>query len=525
MNSTSRLIATQLIAAFILSSCTGSYKVPRRNDLNDPDRLGSISVLTSSGDVYAFRKWSLTDSVLVGSATRFHGSKKESGSYRVPLADVTHVQANAPQAFSQVLKVAFVVTTVGIAAASLFETRRYLSINENIVYHSYSTGGTNSSCPHIYSWNGQTNILEGEGFGIALGKALEMNTVTVLRSIMPTEGTLKVRIANERPETDYVNSAELLCVETDSGVAVRADSEGRLWPVRNPAAACRAYDHSRRDATGLLSSADGLYWTSDLAGAGQRGGFEDTLDFVIARPRGMHEASFILHARNTNISAVVFDQLHSFLGDQALRFLYASENDSGIIAALRRWQKTASLRVYVFGATGWHEIGAVLPEATAVQFARLLRFKDDGVGDSLRVRICAMADVWMIDAAETDFGPAEPFKARSVPLLSAVSDAEPRAHVSLSTADEAYVTLLPGNRIDLAWKAGTASPGKRLCYALNLRGYLHEWIRTDASEAGTALAAVIPESARMEYVSSLLSDKRLLLPLVYKEWRERNLNR
>ena len=76
--------------------------------------------------------------------------------------------------------------------------------------------------------------MEGEAFGIALGKAREMITCTVLSALNTTEQNLKVRITNERPETHFFNTIALQAVEIDQKAKIFADNDQDLWPVYTP---------------------------------------------------------------------------------------------------------------------------------------------------------------------------------------------------------------------------------------------------------------------------------------------------
>lgn len=95
---------------------------------------------------------------------------------------------------------------------------------------------TKSSCPYVYSFNGEQFVFEGEIFSGAVLHNLERHDYMYLPAIRPTNGKYKVRISNELKEKQFINQAELFVVNhspkenilfTDDGIPVVIQNEQR----------------------------------------------------------------------------------------------------------------------------------------------------------------------------------------------------------------------------------------------------------------------------------------------------------
>jgi hypothetical protein len=218
-----RLVAAT-VAAMVLIGCYSNERITRRSQIADPLATGPLMVLMNDGAKYRLENYRLSDSTLtVLSGNTETGDKQQvAHSFRgdLPLRDIAAVQTSSTSIGKTLLGIGVTAIFVG-TAISYLDGGDPLRVTRTVDYIGPSGGGGGGeSCPSIYSWNGNGYVLEGEAFGTAFGKALETSTLNVLPSLAERSHELRVRIADERPETHFVNSVRMVAAEVDEGVSV-----------------------------------------------------------------------------------------------------------------------------------------------------------------------------------------------------------------------------------------------------------------------------------------------------------------
>ena len=98
-----------------------------------------------------------------------------------------------------------------------------------------------------------------------------------------------------------------------------------------------------------------------------------------------------------------------------------------------------------------------------------------GVGNTVKLRLTALADVWKIDAINLDWTKVKKLDKKVVPLLSVDGQLSENQVELIHEKDDRYAILLPSQNIDLTYAKQRAPTGKKLCYALDVGGYLYDW--------------------------------------------------
>jgi hypothetical protein len=490
-----------------LGGCSSTDEIVRRSELQAMDSTRTIHVLLRDGALLAFRRWHAGDSTIKGRAEVWHGSDVQGDvDTTVVFSDITHIAARSVGA-----EVIIAGIVVGITAVTVLNNVTSGG-SSYTVYEKKPWSGDGSSCPHLYAWDGRAHVLEGEAFGAALGRRLEMTTVTAMPHLVAIDGRVHVRITNERPETDYINAVALLAVETDIDADVAVDTDNRLRPLGAIAAPDAARDHAGTDILARIGAADTTSWSSDLAGARRGGTYQDTLVLRFARPRDAREACLVVRGRNTDLSGTMLELIYGLLGDEAIRFIHAHDVDSTTGALLAQWRDRSALHVAVRRGGAWLPAGSIMPEATAIDMTRLAPLADLA-GDTVEVMLTTLADMWRIDRVGMSWGAAPPLVARRI------APAEAAARTDLAARDESYRVLMPGEAIDCTFDAIAAAPGRRIWYALEATGYLHEWMRPDAGASARTLARTLPVKPDLHFVHEIFRHPELTLPAIYAEWR------
>jgi hypothetical protein len=526
--STKSICAAFMVAAVagLATGCQTTHTLTRRSELLSVSREAQVKVLSKDSVLYDLKKIYLRDSTLYGEGVARTSTGVEQFKGEIALTNIQYIQSSDLDTWKTVLAVGAVAFVGGTAYSYLNDNTSGLAIGATKAWfdprYAYYPGGGGNSCPYLYSWNGEHYVLEAEAYGVAWGKALEMETVSSLPSLRADHGTLNVRLTNERPETHYYNAVSLVAVECDENAEVVADPSGGLWPVYQLCSPLRAVDGEGDDILERIVGHDGIYWKSALCSVSPGSAYEDVIEVVLPKTAPGKEGMIVVRAINTSIIDVVFRKLGDLLGADYLTFLRELEHDPELIGLMKEWIVESSLKVDLWDGTAWKSVGSILPEANAVAFTRGVRVNAERMeGGSIRVRLRCLAGVWNIDEIGIDWTPAVPLHPSDVRLLSAVGPEDRNVIGALERVDEKYVIVLPGQEINLKYRATRSEPSMKVTYALGVRGYLHEWLPGTGSGGASIITASMVGETKVAYLKTLLRMKDAFLPPIYAEWKQR----
>ncbi len=385
--------------------------------------------------------------------------------------------------------------------------------------------GSSGSCPYVYSKNNNKFCLEGEAFGISLGKALESETTIILNNASPENDQIKIKLTNERPETHFFNNVKFSAIETDKNSKVYADNHNKLAVVQNNKSIKIAKDNYGKDITNLLINSDENYWESDLSNTTLENNFEDRIYIDLKPNQNIDSISLIISAINTEISNEVFKYLQQLLGKEFIDFTSALENDPEIISILKNTLKRSALKIDVWNGYSWEYCDLIYPEANHVKFNKLVRIPNIKCIDNIiKLRLRSLCDVWKIDAINFDDSFSRPIKIIH-PKIKEFGCSVKANKSQLEKKDEEYIKLLPGDSITFSYDCISPSYNKKITYAVKIGGYLYEWIidNNTSYQCNRNLAKL--SSPKIKFVKKLLKNVDYILPIIYKNWETNKNNK
>ncbi len=496
------------IVLIFIVGCIEYEDIYTKDELQKKAGKEEISLITRDTTIYYLRDIVLDDSSVTGRGYSEKNGITTEFNGKINLSEICYIQSKDVSFWKSVAAVG-VVGFLGIAAISAAHDSRE-GVDVKII-------NTSQSCPYIYSKNKSGYNLEGEAIPVSLTKALETETTNSLSNIEAENNSLDIRIANERPETHYINSVRLYRYESTISNNLVADAEKNVWPVVNPLPPSYAEDYSRKNVTADIETDDNNYWESDLSTAVPADKFTDGMIITFTNEKS-ENSSLIIKAVNTRISDVLFKKIYDFLGKDILRFVYASENDKEVISSLKNWIKEVSLKAYVWDGDEWEYSGLIYPEAISIPFKKLIRINLNSIkSPDLKIKLEFMTDVWKIDAVSMDFSEVEQIKGEQVPLVSATLSGEDNSNKIISS-DNYYSVLLPGDKMYLKFYDKYFSSDTR--YFIMVSGYLYEWYVKDSGSNSDFLASKSTGASRFKLFKLILNNKNLLLPPVYSEWEK-----
>jgi hypothetical protein len=488
----------------LFAGCIYRFNVKERADFSELEKSRSLKVYTVDGVLFDFTEYEVTDSLLIG-----HGERKAeigwlSDSARLPWNRIAYIQGSTSGSMRPMVTAAVIGFFVGQTASEL-STDGGMTTREYITRYGYSTG-SDDGCPFIYSWDGRKYAVEGGALGTSFGKSLEGTTTLGLIALMPDARSLRIRIANERPETEYLNSVQVHQVTPGPGEEVVFADDGLAWPVRERLTPVVVVTDDGEALTDLLQLKDGRNWNPGNPHAPSY----STVEMTIVDTTRVRRGSLLISCSNTPVAEGAFVELCGFLGDAYWKFLFDLEHDPEMQRIVRYWLQKNALHVDLWDGRAWNPAGYLLERGNSLSLERILRVElPERTGDSVRVRLRLRSDLWKVDAVAFDPTVAQPLERRQLPLLSARTSGGESAGASLAHIDDQRVMLLPPEYIDLTFEVPGGYP--KGVYCVDVSGYLHEWKMTSADSSYAWARRWIPDSIRLKIVKLVMSRKDFMV--------------
>jgi hypothetical protein len=336
-----------------------------------------------------------------------------------------------------------------------------------------------SSCPFIYSFDGKHWVFDSETYAGAVAKALERTDVDNLEHLHAVNGRYRIRMKNERPETDYTDELALLVVDHPSGTRAISDASGgvHLVGAGTPPASMQPFGGDTIPS---------------------RAGWE--LSFP--RPRG-DTAALVLRVRNTDIGPFALYHTLGLLGSDVYAWYAAMRSQPLARLAVRAWiEREGYLDVLL--PTGrrrgeshdWRSVVRLPDVGAAIPKSQVVLLDLTAVpGDTVRVRLESSPNLWVIEKADLAElrGAANPLRLNA---LRAIDEKGRDVASLLSERDGKYLVTTPGSDVAFEYEAPARPAGPRMTRSILVRTTGHYYVETNDRAA-----------PRREVVERLMRDR------------------
>jgi hypothetical protein len=342
------------------------------------------------------------------------------------------------------------------------------------------------SCPLVYSWGGREWRLDSGTFGGAITRGLARTDVDNLAYAVTDNGILRLKVANELAETDYLDALSVLAVDAPAGTGVAPDASGQLHSITAPVAPVAARDFAGRDALARVRESDAWQWESSPTGrdSSRVADTRDGLELSFVRPSGAMQARLVLDANNTPWSAALMGRFVAAHGAATQAWYDSLDANPELARSLgAQLARQAFLGVQVRTGGRWVSQGLAWEAGPEVSKRQVVPLDLAGVeGDTVRVRLESVPSFWLIDRAALDFSPERPLT---------VHELRPDgAPTSIAEVDRAVDTLRTGDSLLVSFRTPPVPAGMTRSYLLRSHG----WYRIDAPGSGP------PDLALLELV-------------------------
>lgn len=379
------------------------------------------------------------------------------------------------------------------------------AIVKDALNHMELFDGGGSSCPYVYSFDGERFVLDAEPLAGAILPAVARAEVSRLDHLRPHDGAYRLRIANELREVEHIDAVRLMVLDHRPGLEVVPDFDGGLHVVSDLRGPTVAVDQRGSTVTSRLASAEGDPWSSNPFHRNEALA-EDQKDALVAdfvRPVGAREAVVVIEAQSTPWVVAV---LHDFLAGQSdLDGWYrqvAAEPDRHTYRALAS-RLVPELQAWT--GQEWRAVGSLGPLPTAKSTVRAYRVSLSGLPEGvLRTRITGMPGAWSVDRMAVAFGPgiaAAPMELRPRSVVSTAAGRD--AADLLGAADGESLTLRKGDFALLEFDVPPLSPGRSRTLLLRTKGWYQILLDPEQGTRRVALASPAPEEIERRSLARL----------------------
>jgi hypothetical protein len=330
------------------------------------------------------------------------------------------------------------------------------------------------SCPLVYSWDGTGWRLDSGTFGGAIAPALARTDVDNLMYAAPSADILRLKVANELNETDYLDAISVLVVDHAAGTSVAPDGEGRIHSLGRLAAPVTARDFRGADALARIASADGWSWESNPSGRDTSitADIRDGLVLVFPNP-GTPRARLLVDGHNTPWASHLMQEFVAAHGRETQAWYDSLEAQRelarGVGAMLTQ---EAFLGVSVWADGRWQPQGYIWEAGPEVVKRQVLSLDLSRVaGDSLRVRLESAPSFWLVDHVALDASTSGDFQVREVFAEHAVDQMGTDIAARVRSVDRRYYVIKHGDGAELRFPVPPPVAGRARSYLVRSSGW------------------------------------------------------
>ncbi|MCK7482505.1 MAG: hypothetical protein M0C28_39315 [Candidatus Moduliflexus flocculans] len=340
-----------------------------------------------------------------------------------------------------------------------------------------------SSCPYVYSWNGEEYVLDAEPYGAAISEGLKRTEWVELSELREVNGEYRLILANELDETDYTDEVKLVAVDHGPGVEVAPDLSGRFHTFASPVSAASAVDQTGRNVLPFVKANDKAFWLSDLEGRDPdgEGEFRDELVFEFPKPAGAKTAKLLTNVWTTRWGAHSSWMFLEHYGT-SLPAKYAEVDSHGpMYAKFVNWaaaEELAALKVWVETPAGWKARSMIMGGAPVITKDKACILPvGDIPGETLRIKLRPPVNFWMVNSLAVEYGEDTAVEATELVAATAVDRSGRDVRPELAATDGSYlVSPDRGDRTEIVFAAPPLKPGLQRTLFIKASGYYRSHI-------------------------------------------------
>jgi hypothetical protein len=316
-----------------------------------------------------------------------------------------------------------------------------------------------SSCPFIYSFDGKNWVFDSETYAGAVARALERMDTDNLEHLRAVDGRYRLRMKNERRETDYTDELALVVVDHPEGTRAISDVAGTVHVVGQ---GTRPREMRKFGGDTIPS----------------RAGWE--LSFP--RPAG-DTAALVLRVRNTFVGSFALYHTLGLLGSSVYNWYATLRGQPMARAVVRAWMEREGyldVQAATDGGT-WKSVARLPDVGGAISKLEVVVIDLRGMtGDTVRVRLESSPELWVLESADLApyRGRATPDRLHSLQPLRATDERGTDVAPLLARRDGRYLVTTRGSDVTFEYDVPPAAQSG-MTRSVLVRTVGHYYVETD----------------------------------------------
>jgi hypothetical protein len=355
-----------------------------------------------------------------------------------------------------------------------------------------------NSCPFIYSFDGDGYRLDSETFAGAITRGVQRADLDNLEHLRAVDGSYRMRLTNERPETQYTDEVSLTVVDHPEGTRVFPDALGNPRVLRGEVGPLRAQGLHGGDALEAVSAADGLPWVGaplEAVDLEDPASLRDGLELTFPRPAG-DGALLAVRAKNTELAPHALRTFLELMGEGLVEWYRQVDHDPGLQGRLKQWvAREGTLHVSVWRDEGWQLQDMLLDVGPHLPKTQVARLDLAGLsGEEVRIRVEGAHGLWALDRLSLGVEDSQEPVTRRISASEAVGPEGRDLRAVLEGTDGTYLTTLEGHAVDLVFPAPPEpETGFRRTVLARTSGFYHIYVDQSGEPAPRIVDRILDE--------------------------------
>ena len=346
---------------------------------------------------------------------------------------------------------------------------------EEIHHHHHALSGLDCGCPRIYSFDGDSYILNADVLTGALSPSLQYEDVSLLENIKANEEIYSIQVKNEVYEVQYLDRISLTKVEHPIGTIVLLDKFGIPHTLQNLLKPIYAYDNKGADHQQVLSNIDSIGWganVSDYDIGNNNSPNMDAIEIEFERPNSAVSAKLVIRAKNTTRAENVISDLIQIIHPNLNGWLKSLEEDEFELVKLKEKIRRGFLKIEIMREQEWEPLANLRMLGSATSRTQLVPIDSlDQQSQGLKLRLSALKGTWDIDYIAVDYSiDKDAIVEELSPLLKNGSNSIGGLAL-IHEKDNNHLVIPPGGTFNVNFSAGKSDNEHNYTIFVNAYGY------------------------------------------------------
>lgn len=304
-----------------------------------------------------------------------------------------------------------------------------------------------SSCPFVYSFNGQKYLFDAEPFGGSVAEGLKKTDYSRLEELVSDSGKYKLLMRNETDETQYTDEMKLIVIDHPENTTIAPDINGKFSVFENALPPISVTDENGKDITLYFKNNDNIKWQTEMPEDENyiTDRFNHELIFKFPKPEHSKKVKLLINAGTSLWGEYMLKEMLINRGNKVDEWYKDVNRKGSEFYKLFQFVEREGLfimKANVLENSGWISRGNVAAGGPYIDEDRIIDMNIENVsGDTLCIKLNPPFGYWKIDYAGVIYESTIPSEIKEFPVTYAADEKGNDLRKSLSCIDGNYYSM------------------------------------------------------------------------------------